>query len=142
MHFRKLEQMYLQANVNTQIFDTTRCKIEKERAEISLLLSDKYFHALGAIHGTVYFKLLDDAAYFAANSVVEDVFLLTTSFNINMIRPANSGLITAVGSLKFQSKELLVAESTLYNEAGKVIAFGTGNFARSKAKLSDQPGYR
>jgi len=37
----------------------------------------------------VYFKLLDDAVYFAANSVVEDVFLLLSSFNGNLI-PKNS----------------------------------------------------
>ena len=30
-----------------------------------------YFHALEAIHGSVYFKILDDAAFFAAQSVVK-----------------------------------------------------------------------
>ena len=50
--------------------------------EIDLTISDKYFHALNAIHGTVYFKLLYDAAFFAANSVVKDVFVLTSSFNL------------------------------------------------------------
>ncbi|MEZ4684951.1 MAG: PaaI family thioesterase [Bacteroidia bacterium] len=141
-HFEKLTQMYLQANVNTQIYDTTQCHIEAEKATISIEISPKYFHALGAIHGSVYFKLLDDAAFFAANSIVEDVFLLTTSFNIHMIRPANQGKITAVGTVKFKSRNLFVAESTLYNEAGKEIAFGTGNFARSRIALTEEIGYR
>ncbi|MEM1407225.1 MAG: thioesterase, partial [Bacteroidota bacterium] len=79
-HFGKLRNMYLKANINTQIFDTTECQIEYKKATISLTISDKYFHALGAIHGSVYFKLLDDAAFFAVNSIVEDVFVLTTSF--------------------------------------------------------------
>ena len=46
-----------------------------------------------------YFKLLDDAAFFAVHSIVTDVFVLTTSFNINLIRPVSSGVITAKGKV-------------------------------------------
>lgn len=140
-HFERLEKMYLKANVNTEIFDTTECKIEDRKSTISLTISEKYFHALGAIHGAVYFKLLDDAAFFAVNSIVHDVFVLTTNFNINIVRPVNSGKITAVGKLKFASRNLFIGESTLYNEAGKEIAFGTGHFAKSKIELSTKIGY-
>ncbi len=141
-HFRKLEKMYLQANINTQFFETTSISIAKESAEVGLTISDKYFHALGAMHGSVYFKLLDDAAFFAVNSVVEDYFVLTTSFNVNLIRPVSSGQIKAIGKLKYRSKSLFVAEATLFNEEGKEIAFGTGNFYKSKAALTEQMGYR
>ncbi|WP_200831883.1 PaaI family thioesterase [Aquimarina sp. AU474] len=141
-HYDKLERMYLQANINTKIFDTTAVKISEEMAQIKLEIVDKYFHALGAIHGSVYFKLLDDAAFFAVNSIVKDAFVLTTSFNINLIRPVNKGVITAIGKVKFKSRNLYVAESTLYNEDGKEIAFGTGNFSKSKIELSEKIGYR
>ncbi len=140
-HYDKLERMYLQANINTKIFDTTTVKISEEMAQIELEISDKYFHALEAIHGSVYFKLLDDAAFFAVNSIVEDVSVLTTSFNINLIRPVNKGMITAIGKVKFKSRNLFVAESSLYNENGKEIAFGTGNFSKSKVELSEKIGY-
>ncbi len=140
-HYDKLERMYLQANINTQIFDTTTVRISEEMAQIGLKISNKYFHALGAIHGSVYFKLLDDAAFFAVNSIVKDVFVLTSSFNINLLRPANTGIITAVGKVKFKSRNLFVAEATLYNEDGKEIAFGTGNFTKSKIELSEKIGY-
>lgn len=141
-HFKKLERMYLSANMNTYIYDTTTVTISNERAEIGLDVTEKYFHALEAMHGSVYFKLLDDAAFFAVNSVVTDVFLLTTSFNINLIRPVNEGKVRAVGNLRYQSKNLYVAESKLYNEQGKEIAFGTGNFAKSKISLSAEIGYK
>ena len=140
-HFRKLERMYLAANINTMLFDTTTCRIAEEEAEIGLRISEKYFHALGAIHGSVYFKLLDDAAFFAVNSIVRDVFVLTTSFNINILRPAREGLLIARGKVKFKSRTLFVAESTLFNEAGKEIAFGTGNFSKSSVRLSEEIGY-
>ncbi len=141
-HYRKLERMYLEANINTMIFDTTTVKISEKKAEIGLKISEKYYNALGAIHGSVYFKLLDDAAFFAVNSIVKDVFVLTTSFNLNFIRPVNKGLIKSIGKVKYHSENLFVAESTLYNQEGKEIAFGTGNFAKSKIKLSEEIGYK
>ena len=141
-HFLKLQNMYAKANVNTLLYETTECEIEFEKATISLTVSDKYFHALGAMHGSVYFKLLDDSAFFAVNSIVTDVFVLTTSFNTNIVRPVNSGKIKAIGKLRYKSKNIFVAESTLYNAEGKEIAFGTGNFAKSKILLSPEIGYK
>ena len=96
---------------------------------------------MGAIHGSVYFKLLDDAAFFAVNSIVEDVFVLTTSFNTNIVRPVDSGKIKAVGEVRFASKNLFIAQSTLLDERGKEIAFGTGHFAKSKVSLTREIGY-
>ena len=141
-HYRKLENMYLQANVNTMLFDTTTIQITEDHTEIGLTVAEKYFHGLGAIHGAVYFKLLDDAAFFAVSAKVTDVFVLTTSFNINMLRPVTEGKIRAVGRVRFQSRSMFVAEATAYNEAGKEIAFGSGNFVRSKRLLTPEIGYR
>jgi len=141
-HFQKLERMYLSGNINTKMYESTTCTIGIERAEIGMTINEKYFHALGAIHGSVYFKLLDDAAFFAVNSIVEDVFVLTTSFNINILRPVNKGIITAIGEVKFKSRNLFVANSILYNEGGKEIAFGTGNFTKSKINLTEEIGYK
>ena len=140
-HYRKLERMYLNANFNTQIYDTTTAHFSEGQAEIGLTIHEKYFHALGAIHGSVYFKLLDDATFFAVNSIVTDFFVLTTSFNIQLIRPANEGTIKAIGRVRYPSRNLYVAEATLYNESGKEIAFGTGNFMKSKVALTPEIGY-
>ena len=141
-HFKKLERMYLNANLNQEIYKTTTVTIGEETAQIQLTVEPKYFHALGAIHGSVYFKLLDDAAFFAVNSIVRDVFVLTTNFNINLIRPISEGIITAVGKVKFKSKNLYIAESSLLNEKGKEIAFGTGHFVKSKIELTKEIGYK
>ena len=141
-HFKKLERMYLNANLNQEIYKTTTVTIGEETAQIKLTVEPKYFHALGAIHGSVYFKLLDDAAFFAVNSIVKDVFVLTTNFNINLIRPISEGIITAVGKVKFKSKNLYIAESSLLNEKGKEIAFGIGHFVKSKIELTKEIGYK
>lgn len=140
-HYSKLERMYLNTNINTKIFDTVTAEISEGKCIISLDISDKYYHALGAIHGAVYFKLLDDACFFAVNSVVPDVFVLTTSFNIHITKPVNTGKITAVGKIKFQSKNIFIAEASLFNETGQEIAFGTGDFTKSKIELTEKIGY-
>ena len=140
-HYRKLERMYLQANVNTQLFESTTIRIAKGEAEIGLRVSEKYYHALGAMHGAVYFKLLDDAAFFAVASEVEEVFVLTTSFNLHFVRPVKEGLLRAEGKVRFTSRQLYIAEASLYNEAGKEVAFGTGHFGKTRIPLSPDIGY-
>jgi len=140
-HFRKLERMYLQANVNRIVFDSTSIKVEEGRAEIGMIVTDKFHHKGGAMHGTVYFKMLDDSAYFAANSLATDYFLLTSSFSINLLRPVVSGDIKAVGIIRSKTKSLYIAESTLYDSRGREVAFGTGNFMKSKVELNSEIGY-
>lgn len=140
-HYRKLEKMYLKANIQKQLFDTTTIKIEYRKATLTMDINESYFHGLQAVHGSIYFKLLDDACFFAVNSVITDVFVLTTSFNINLMRPVQNGKLIAIGQLRFVSKNLFTAEATLWNEQNKEIAFGTGNFAKSKVALSSEIGY-
>lgn len=141
-HYRKLERMYLNANVNTKLFDTTTVNISHKIAEIGLTISDKYFHALGAMHGSVYFKLLDDAAFFAVNSVVEDAFVLTKSFQIEFKRPVSEGKILAKGELISSDGDVFFAKSELKNEEGKIVGFGRGEFVKSKVALTSEIGYQ
>ena len=140
-HFVKLKNMYLRANINTYIYDSIECEIELKKCTISMTISEKYFHSLGAIHGSVYFKMLDDSAFFAVNSIIQDVFVLTTSFNTNIVKPVNSGKIIAVGKVRFESKSLFIAESTLFDDNGNEVAFGTGHFVRSRISLTKEIGY-
>src|SRR4030095_9601401 len=120
-HFRKLERMYLSAPVNQQIYGGIEIHISNEKAVISLPIETKFFHAAHAIHGSVYFKLLDDAAFFAVNSVVPDVFVYTVSFNVQLLRPVSAGVIKSTGELKFKSTNLFIADSTLVDENNKLI---------------------
>ena len=141
-HFRKLERMYLKANINTQHYPSTSITIEEGKATITLTLNDSYFHALGAMHGSVYFKLLDDAAFFAVNAMVEDAFVLTTSFDIKLLRPASEGTIKAVGTITATENNRFEGKAELFNNQGKKIAFGTGIFVKSKVELGEVIGYK
>ena len=141
IHFRKLERMYLSAPVNQQVYSGITIAISDQKAELTLKIDEKYFHAAKAIHGSVYFKMLDDAAFFAVNSIVEDVFVYTVSFNVQLLRPVSSGIIRSVGELKFKSTNLFIADSVLYDENGKVLGRGSGNFMKSKILLTEDIGY-
>ena len=141
-HYRKLENMYLGIQLNQNIYEQTQIHIDEAKAVIEMPVAAKYHHALGAMHGSVYFKLMDDAAFFAVNSLVEDYFVLTTSFNIHLVRPVIEGKIKAEGNVQFVSKSLFVAEARLYNEEGKELGFGTGNFVKSKSMLTEEIGYK
>lgn len=140
-HYKKLERMYLSAPVNNQIYSGIAIDISAEHAELSLRVEHKFFHAAGGIHGSVYFKLLDDAAFFAVNSVVHDVFVYTVTYQIQFLRPVNTGMIRSVGDLKFKSANLFIADSVLVNDQNKIVGRGSGNFMKSKIALTEKTGY-
>jgi Uncharacterized protein, possibly involved in aromatic compounds catabolism len=85
IHFRKLERMYLSAPLNNHLYNGITITISDQKAELTLKIEEKFFHAANAIHGSVYFKMLDDAAFFAVNSIVKDVFVYTVSFNVQLV---------------------------------------------------------
>ena len=93
-------------------------------------------------HGVVYFKALDDATFFAANSLVEDVFVLTVSFNLYFTRPVSEGEVVARGRVVSRSKRLYVAEGVIEDARGREIARGSGTFMPSTMTLADLPRYR
>jgi len=142
IHYKKLERMYLSAPVNNEIYNGMNIEISNEKAELTLKVEEKIFHAANAIHGSVYFKMLDDAAFFAVNSIVKDVFVYTVSFNIQLLRPVSKGLIKSIGELKFKSNNLFIADSTLFDEKGKLVGRGSGNFMKSKIELTEKIGYK
>ena len=107
-HFRKLEHMYLSAPTNT--YYNPEIEISQGQARVSIPVNPKHFHAANAVHGAVYFKALDDAAFFAVQSLVEDVFVLTVSFNLSITRPVSEGVMQSTGKVVHASTRLFLAE--------------------------------
>lgn len=139
-HYRKLENMYHGAPVN-QLYGN-RLTVQEAASSITYEVQPKFFHAMQALHGSAYFKLLDDAAFFAANSVVMDAFVLTSSFHLHFLRPVLGGVVRADGTLVSEGRNLLVAEAVLLDEEENEVALGSGTFARSQIPLTPESGYR
>ncbi len=140
-HYEKLRRMYTSARINKNVFFGTSMQLEQGKCILTFNLSENFHHALGAAHGSVYFKMLDDAAFFAAQTGVTDAFIVTTSFNIHLVRPVSEGVLTATGTIRQQTRQFIIAEAVLHNEKSRELAFGTGTFMRSKALLTETPGY-
>lgn len=139
-HYRKLEKMYASAPCNE--YYSPILTVSNGTAELVIAIREDFFHSAGSVHGSVYFKALDDAAFFAANSLVEDVLVLTVDFNIHLSRPVSRGKIKATGKVISASGNLLIAESLLLDSERREIARGSGSFVRSKIKLSSDVGYK
>ncbi|MEO0462570.1 MAG: PaaI family thioesterase [Pseudomonadota bacterium] len=140
LHHRALERLYASAPINS-VF-ASQLEIPSEgHAQIRFTVDENVFHAAGAAHGTVYFKMLDDAAFYAANTLATDRFLLTTSFNLHFTKPVRAGDVIAEGRWVSGKRRVFVAESRLVDEEGDEIGRGTGTFMRSRIALSSLPGY-
>lgn len=138
-HYRKLERAYARARTNE--YYKPRMTVEDGTAEIVIPVKPEFFHAADAVHGSVYFKALDDAAFFAVNSLVEEVFVLTATFSIYLIRPISSGEMIAKGRVVHQSSRYFLAEADLTDSHGRQLARGSGTFVRSQITLGPEIGY-
>lgn len=139
-HWRALEGLYASAPINA-VF-ASKLEITGEgRSRITFDVTESVYHAAGAAHGTIYFKMLDDAAFYAANTLVTDRFLLTTSFNLHFTKPVREGKVVAEGRWISGKRRVFVAESRLIDEEGDEIGRGTGTFMKSHIPLSGLDGY-
>ena len=141
LHYRALEGLYRSAPVNA-LFESRLEILGEGRSRIAFTVGEPSYHAAGAAHGTIYFKMLDDAAFYAANTLVSDRFLLTTSFNLHFTKPVRDGTVIAEGRWISGRRRVLVAEARLVDEEGDEIGRGTGTFMRSHIALSGLAGYR
>jgi uncharacterized protein (TIGR00369 family) len=140
-HFRALESLYRSAPING-LFRSEVEIVESGFARIRFDVEEGAFHAAGAAHGTLYFKMMDDAAFYACNSLVTDRFLLTTAFNLLFTRPLKCGPVVAEGRWASGKRRVLIGEARLIDAEGEEAARGTGTFMRSRIPLSSLAGYR
>ena len=140
-HLRALEALYASAPVN-QLFESSLALPEAGKSEIRFSVASNSFHAAGAAHGTLYFKMLDDAAFYACNGLVSDRFLLTTAFNLHFTKPMRAGAAVAEGRWISGKRRVFVAEARIVDSEGEECARGTGTFMRSHIALSGLDGYR
>jgi len=140
LHHRALERLYASAPINDKFGSSLEITGEG-RARLVFTVTEADYHAAGAAHGTIYFKMLDDAAFYAANTLVTDRFLLTTGFNLHFTKPVRVGEVVAEGRWVSGRRRVFVAESRLVDAEGEEIGRGTGTFMRSRIPLSGLPGY-
>jgi len=140
-HLKALESLYRSAPINGAFRSDIEIP-EPGLARIRFEVTPETFHAAHAAHGTIYFKMMDDAAFYACNAMVSDRFLLTTAFNLVFTRPLKEGPVIAEGRWISGKRRVFVGEARLLAADGEEAARGTGTFMRSHIALSSLPGYR
>ena len=138
-HYRALEKMYLLAPIN-EIYPPT-IEVSYREATISIKVKPEYFHVLGSMHGSVYYKFLDDSAAFAAAFVIEEHPMVTASFATEISKPVSRGRVRATGKVVKIEGAKIYAESVMYDEDDKEIAKGNGLFLPVKITLADVQAY-
>ena len=131
--------MYVHAPINE--FYGPSIEVSEGEASIRIDLEERYHHPAGGVHGSVYFKMLDDAAFFAASSLERDVFVLTTSFTTYLTRPVSSGHLRSVGKVVNQNKSQFIAEAIVLDSEDREIGRGSGVFVRSRTPLGEIESY-
>lgn len=138
-HFVALERMYRAAPINERYRPSVR--VEEGEARIEMEISEDLHHSAGAVHGAVYFKMLDDAAFFAASSLEREVFVLTTSFTTYLTRPVSSGTLRSVGRVVDRTRSQFIAEAVVRDGEDREIGRGSGTFVRGRLPLTEAAGY-
>ncbi len=139
-HFRTLERFYHRAPITRWM--GFRLEVGEGEATVRVQARTDFHHAAGAVHGSVLFRTLDDAAFFAAQSLDARHFVLTTSFDVHFLRPVVEGELVATGRVLHRSRRQTLAEAEVRDARGKPVARGTGTFMASHMALEALEGYR
>lgn len=132
-HFEQLEALFYAGPINK--IHKPHIKVSEGFCTIKQIVDPAHFHAGMALHGSVLFKLLDDSAFFAANSLEKEYFVLTGTFNIKFIAPVTSGELVAKGEYIEREGRKISAKSKLFLN-DNLVAQGEGVFIVSQIPLS------
>lgn len=139
-HLRRLEHMYHSAPSNRS--HEAQLHVEEGAARVSMQTDPSMHHAAEAVHGHWLFKMLDDAAFFAANSLVPDTFVLTMHFDVHLLAPVQDERLEAHGEVVHEGGSSLLAQARVVDEEENQVARGTGSFVEGRQPLAEIEAYR
>ena len=112
-HYFQLESM--------RIVDLTPC-----RSRLEIELESKHLQPFGMVHGGVFSGLIDAAGFWAAYTELDEGPGMTTvEMKINYLAPSSKGKLIAEGRCIKTGRTLSLAEATIVDEDGRLLAHGT-----------------
>ncbi len=102
-------------------------EVEPGRAVISIEIEDVHLNGAGTLHGGVYASLIDNSMGIAVLALV-GVRTATIEMNVHFLGAVNEGRITCRGEVVHRTRRTATAEAKVYDEAGNLVAMGTGAF--------------
>lgn len=121
--YTKIESSFAkQGLMNT--LGATLDKVESGVVQISCAFNEGLSQQHNYFHAGVLTSIVDSACGYAALTLApEGKEVLSVEFKINLLRPANTSKIIAMGKVIHAGKTLTVCEGSVYDETGvKLIA--------------------
>jgi uncharacterized protein (TIGR00369 family) len=138
-HHRRLENAYHAAVIHERI--PMRLEVRDGAARVHFTATTDFHHAARSTHGSLCFKMLDDAAFFAVASREAERFWPTARFEVEFLRPVGTGPLVAEGRIVEMDRRRAEAAAEVRDEDGTVVARGSGTFARGRARWADADSY-
>lgn len=132
-HFRQLEHMY--ATNRSLRHEMTDVTVSMGRAEMSARMNSDPLRLHAITSHTHYHDVLIDTATLAAGSLVADYGVAAERFDMQVVQPGYSGLVTASARVTLAQPPRYRVAVQLISEEGHVLAQGAGVFAPSTIEL-------
>jgi len=102
------------------------------RSRLRLAVGEDIKNLYGTVHGGMLATLVDSACGVALGTrLLEGEALVTLDLRINYLLPVRSGPLTAEGEVVHKGRSTGVAEASIRDEAGRLVARGvTTHFVR------------
>lgn len=109
-------------------FDLTL--VEDGRVQFTLDPAEQHYNPIGSVHGGVYATLLDSAAGCCVHSTLPvGVGYTSLDLQVKFLRPmtTRTGTVVCEGRVVHRGSRMLLAEATLTDGAGKLLATATSS---------------
>ena len=126
---REMAQRMIDAGQQPPIFKLLGAKLTEigdGRARVELEVDERLANPMGTLHGGVLCDIADTAMGMAYASTLEEGESFTTlEMKINFLRPVWRARLTAEGALVQRGRTVGLAECTIADERGRLIARAT-----------------
>jgi len=113
------------------------CELGVGYSIVKVNLDKKHMNPFGIVHGGVYSSVIDTAAYWAAYCELdENVGFTSIDVTVNNLSMINAGEIIAEGKSLKIGKSICLAEATVKDAHGKLLAHGTSKLMILQGKQS------
>lgn len=94
-------------------------------SSLELAVEPKHLQPFGVVHGGVFASLIDAAAFWSVFAELPPYHGMTTvDLKVNYLAPSSSGKLVAKGKRIKMGKTLGLAEGTIFDLSGRVLAHG------------------
>lgn len=93
------------------------------KARLEMNVGQKFYNPMGSVHGGIMTDLADACMGIAVASTLEKNQTFTTlELKMNFLRPVFGGRLVATSKILHRGRTIALAESTVTNEEGKLVA--------------------